>query len=92
MAGEMERGDSVQLDMPDERCFAFAETAGLNEYLVDLGDRVVNVQPIARLWLIDRTGQKPATCTAVRNGILTARHAPGLMKVGDFVALVAVQV
>lgn len=91
LSGTMELSETIQLDMPDESCFVFAETAGLIEYLVDLGDVVSESQPIARVWPSDRTGQQPETLAAKREGILTARHVPGLIKMGDFVGLVAVQ-
>lgn len=90
MAGNLDISDTIQLDMPDESCFVFAERAGLVEYLVDLGDKVETGQPIARVWASDRTGTQPETLTAKRDGILTARHVPGLIKIGDFVGLVAV--
>jgi N-alpha-acetyl-L-2,4-diaminobutyrate deacetylase len=90
MAGNLDMSETIQLDMPDESCFVFAEKAGLVEYLVDLGDTVENGQPIARVWASDRTGTQPETLTAKRDGILAARHVPGLIKIGDFVGLVAV--
>nr|WP_213395239.1 N(2)-acetyl-L-2,4-diaminobutanoate deacetylase DoeB [Yoonia sp.] len=90
MAGALQVGPTVQLDMPDDRCFVFSHHAGLIDYLVDLGDPVAKDQPIARIWPADRTGVPPVTCHAACTGILTARHVPGLVKVGDFVALVAV--
>ena len=62
---------------------------GLIEYLVDLGDAVAEGQPIARIWPSDRTGVAPVFCTARRDGILAARHVPGLVKIGDFVGLIA---
>lgn len=92
LSGDIEIDETVQLDMPDETCFVFAERAGLIEYLVDLGDAVTQGQTIARIWPSDRTGEAPASCKAARNGIFTARHIPGLVKVGDFVGLVAVPV
>jgi N2-acetyl-L-2,4-diaminobutanoate deacetylase len=90
MAGELQVDPTVQLDMPDDTCFVFSHHAGLIDYLVDLGDTVTKGQPIARIWPADRTGVPPVTCHAACSGILTARHVPGLVKVGDFVALVAV--
>jgi N-alpha-acetyl-L-2,4-diaminobutyrate deacetylase len=80
------------LDMPDERCFVFAEHAGLIDYLVDLGDTVTQDQVIARIWPADRTGVAPVEYRARRAGLLTGRHVPGLVKTGDFLALVAVEV
>lgn len=90
LPGEPELSETVQLDMPDETCFQFAMNAGLIEYLVDLGDTVAEGQPIARIWPADRTGVAPVSCLARRDGILAARHVPGLVKLGDFVGLVAV--
>lgn len=92
LRGELERTQTVELDMPDEHCFVFAQDAGLVEYLLDLGDPVSEGQMIARIWPSDRTGVQPKTCVAGRDGILAARHAPGLIKLGDFAALVAVPV
>jgi N-alpha-acetyl-L-2,4-diaminobutyrate deacetylase len=68
------------------------EQSGLVEYLVDLGDDVSDGQTIARIWPADRTGEAPMLCLAGCSGILTARHAPGLIKVGDFAGLVAVKI
>lgn len=92
LTGDMDQTPTVQLDMPDERCFVFAEHAGLVEYLVDLGDEVKTDQVIAQIWPSDRTGELPKLCRAGCDGILTARHTPGLIKVGDFAGLVAVPV
>lgn len=90
LSGEIEQAASVQLDMPDDSCFVFSHVSGLVEYLVELGDPVAKDQPIARVWPMDRTGQPPIECRALIDGILTARHVAGHIKVGDFVALVAV--
>lgn len=92
LAGQVQVDPTIQLDMPDDRCFVFAQTAGLVEYLVDMGDAVAKGQAIARIWRADRTGEAPHVCYAGLDGILTARHSPGLIKVGDFVGLVAVVV
>jgi N-alpha-acetyl-L-2,4-diaminobutyrate deacetylase len=92
LVGDLDITETVQLDMPDARCFMFSETAGLVEYLVEMGDTVVAGQPIARVWPSDRTGVQPMTCHALRGGILTARHVPGLVKIGDFIGLITVEV
>ncbi len=90
LSGDVQMQNTVQLDMPDARCFVFCEAAGLVEYLVDLGDSVTEGQTLARIWPADRTGVAPTLCFATRDGVLTARHVPGLIKMGDFVALIAV--
>lgn len=92
LPGTIDMRDSVQLDMPDDTCFVISEVAGLVEYLVELGQEVATNQPLARVWPADRTGQMPIECCALCDGILTARHIPGLIKVGDFVGLVATRV
>lgn len=47
--------------------FPFAQTAGLAEYLVGLGNPVTKGQSVARIWPADRTGgaPKPAARTAM---------------------------
>ncbi len=89
LEGDVQISESMQLDMPDEQCFVFSQTAGLVEYMVDLGAVVAEGDLIARIWPSDRTGVAPSPCYAHRAGILTGRHVPGLIKMGDFVALVA---
>ena len=80
---------SIMLDMPDQRCFVASERAGMLEPLVDLGGEVRTGQPLARIWRTDRTGAAPALCHARLDGILTARHVPGLVQLGDCIAVVA---
>lgn len=91
LTGTAEIAPSQNLDMPDDRCFTFAQDAGLIEYLVELGDDIEAEQPIARIWPADRTGVAPVTIPASRSGIFTARHVPGLIQLGDFISLIAVK-
>jgi N-alpha-acetyl-L-2,4-diaminobutyrate deacetylase len=91
LSGSPDLAPSVQLDMPDASCFVFAEFAGMIEYIVDLGERVKKDDPVARIWPADRTGVTPIPCLAAREGILVARHVPGLVKMGDFIGLIAVE-
>jgi N-alpha-acetyl-L-2,4-diaminobutyrate deacetylase len=88
---KIDKGPTVSLDMPDESCFTFSQEAGLIEYLVELGDKVTADQVIARVWSMDKTGGEPVACFARRSGILAARHVPGLVKMGDFIGLVATE-
>ena len=89
LVGDLEIDPTIQLDMPDETCFIFAEHAGMIEYEYDLGSDVKVGDVIARIWSTERTGQSPINCLARRSGILIGRHIPGLLKLGDFVGLVA---
>jgi N-alpha-acetyl-L-2,4-diaminobutyrate deacetylase len=90
LSGEAETEPTIDLDMPDSECFVFSEHDGLLEPLVTLGQRIVSGQALARIWPADRTGIEPVTMTARREGLLAARHFPGLVKAGDCLAVVAV--
>ncbi len=92
MQGEVAPQPTQWLDMPDADCFTFAEDAGLIQFLADLGDRVEAGQPIARIWPTGRTGLAPRELCTSRAGLFTARHFPGLVKPGDCVAVVAVEI
>ncbi len=81
--------DSVMLDMPDGDCFHFATRDGLMHPLADLGDQVKAGQPIAQIWPPDRTGVAPVEVMANRDGVIAARHFPGLIQSGDCVAVIA---
>jgi N-alpha-acetyl-L-2,4-diaminobutyrate deacetylase len=89
LQGEVERNPSVMLDMPDDDCFHIAEAEGLLEPLADLGERVEKGAAIARIWPLDRTGLMPLTVYARREGVIAARHFPGLMQSGDCLAVIA---
>lgn len=89
LAGEIEAAESVMLDMPGDDCFHFALHGGLMHPLADLGDTVRKDQPIAQIWPAERSGVAPAEVTANRDGILAARHFPGLVQMGDCLAVIA---
>lgn len=89
LPGDLERASSVDLTMPDADCFHFSEAAGLIEPRVDLGETILEGDLLARIWPVDRTGAPPVDCHAKRSGILMARHFPGLIKMGDCLAVVA---
>ncbi len=89
LSGELELNPSVTLDMPDGDCFVFCEHSGMIEPVIDLGDEVAEGDVIARVWPTERTGAAPIEYRAKRSGILMARHFPGLVKMGDCLAVVA---
>lgn len=90
MQGDLAKSPSVFLDMPDGDCFSFAEDEGMIEPLADLGDMVTKGQVILRLWPLDRTGVAAIEVRAKRDGMIAARHFPGLATMGDCLAVVAV--
>jgi N-alpha-acetyl-L-2,4-diaminobutyrate deacetylase len=89
LSGEQELSPTVTLDMPDGECFVFCEQGGMIEPVCDLGNAVAEGDIVARVWPIDRTGANPVEFQAKRSGILMARHFPGLVKMGDCLAVVA---
>ena len=89
--GELDEGPSINLDMPDDSCFVFSENSGLIETLVDLGEPVTEGDVLARVWSTERNGQDPVLYRSGRSGILCGRHFPGLVKTGDFIAMIAVE-
>ena len=59
------------------------------EWLVELGDPIAVGQPIARVHEPRRLGVEPADYCATIDGILAMRHHPGLVKMGDAIAMQA---
>jgi len=92
LKGEPETAPTINLDMPDGDCFVFSEHAGMFEPLVDLGQPINKGDAIARVWSCERNGEEPVVYHAKRSGILCGRHFPGLVQIGDFMAMVAVPV
>jgi N-alpha-acetyl-L-2,4-diaminobutyrate deacetylase len=91
LRGERETAPTRTLDMPDDDCYHFAETDGMIEFTVDLGDSIAKDERIARIWPLDRTGVPPQDYIAQRSGFMVGRHFPGLIQTGDCLALVAVE-
>ncbi|WP_411956694.1 N(2)-acetyl-L-2,4-diaminobutanoate deacetylase DoeB [Paracoccus homiensis] len=83
-------GDGVLLDMPGDDCFHFATRDGLMQPLADLGEAVTKGQPLAHIWPSDRSGVAPVEVLANMDGIVAARHFPGLIQTGDCLAVLAV--
>jgi N2-acetyl-L-2,4-diaminobutanoate deacetylase len=77
------------LDMPDGSCYTTSEHEGLLEVCKDLGEMVKSGEVIARVYQTTCTGGAPVEYTAKRSGLLAARHFPGLVHIGDTVAVVA---
>ena len=89
LEGEIEYSPTVWLDMPSQDCFGFADTDGLLEPLVDLGSAVRKGDVVARVHSIARTGGAAQEYRAALDGVLAARHFPGLVKMGDCLSVIA---
>lgn len=92
LAGEAVSGPTRWLDMPSADCFGFSQEEGLVEFLKDLGDPVGKGEVVARIYPIGRTGAEPFEHRAAFDGLLAARHFPGLVKPGDCLAVIAIEV
>ena len=81
---------TVHLSQPDDACFHFSPSGGLIAFDIELGQSVHRGDRIAQIWDVHATGQVPLDVIAQRDGILTARHHPGLIQPGDCLAVLAV--
>jgi len=89
LAAQATQRTTTLLDMPDGSCYTTSEHDGLLEMCKDLGDTVEAGDVIARVYDATRTGTAPVEYRARRGGLLAARHFPGLVRIGDTVAVVA---
>ena len=80
---------SVKLDMQQENAYVFCEHNGLYELCVNLGDPVSKGDLIALVHSTERTGEKPVKYLAQSDGIIVGRHYPSLIKIGDFMNVIA---
>ena len=67
-----------------------SQSEGLLEMLVDLGDVVQKGDIIALVHDVRHSGGEPVQYPATISGILAARHFPGLIAMGDCLAVIAV--
>jgi N-alpha-acetyl-L-2,4-diaminobutyrate deacetylase len=88
--GEPTSEPSINIDMPDQRCFTTCYSHGLVEFCVDLGEAVGKGDTLARVHDTGRTGQSPQEYTANIDGVLVGRHFPGTAQMGDCLAVIGV--
>lgn len=91
LKGKVDAAPTAWLDMPDGNCFSFAEDGGLIEFARDLGEDVRRGETVALIYPVGRTGVAPVEICAKMDGVLAARHFPGLVKAGDCVSVLAVR-
>lgn len=90
--GALDEDQTINLDMPDSRCFIEARSVGLLEFCVELGDRVRAGQCLARIHDVHHTGGEPVEYHSRIDGVFIGRHFPGLIAMGDIIAVIAVPV
>lgn len=74
---------------PDTLCYAAARDSGIYEPLVNLGASIESGSTIGRIHFYERPDRPPLELTARRTGLVIARHFPGLVQMGDTIAVVA---
>jgi N-alpha-acetyl-L-2,4-diaminobutyrate deacetylase len=84
--GRRSSGESEALSY---RHYVKAGASGIFEPFVDLGERVAAGDAVGQIHSLDRPARAPSIRRARVSGILYARHAFGLIKNGDTVAIVA---
>jgi N-alpha-acetyl-L-2,4-diaminobutyrate deacetylase len=87
--GELQQSPSKMLDMSADNSSIFSNRDGLVEFCFDLEEQINVGDIVARVWPLDRTGEAPEEYQAQVSGILAGRHFPGIIKMGDFLALIA---
>ncbi len=80
---------SIKLDMQQDDAYVFSQHNGLIEPCVTLGDPVQKGDLIARVYTTERTGSEPIEYRAASDGIVLGRHFPSLVKIGDFMNVIA---
>ncbi len=89
LAGDAESACSQHLAMPSADCFTFSTSEGLVEPCIELGAAVREGQVLLRVHPVDQLGQSAVEYRARLDGILAARHFPGLVAHGDCLAVTA---
>jgi len=79
----------IQLDMQQDTAYVFSEHNGLLEPCVGLGDPVQKGDLISRVYSTERSGTSPVEYHAASDGIIMGRHYPSLIKIGDFINVIA---
>jgi N-alpha-acetyl-L-2,4-diaminobutyrate deacetylase len=91
LAGEPTPSPSTVLDIPEDGAYLISQDEGLLDWLVELGDPVTAGQPVARIYDTVKLGTTPIDVLATIDGLIAMRHFPGLVKMGDAIAMQARQ-
>lgn len=92
LQGTLALAPTRHLSQDDDRCFHFTNYNGLVDFAVTLGQTVAKGDLIARIWDAEHTGLPPRKFYALIDGIITARHHPGLVQAGDCLAVLATEI
>jgi len=90
LKGKPEIGPTIALDTSSEGCFITSISEGLLEMRVDLGETIEKGATIALVHDVKRSGGEPVLYKAGISGLLAGRHFPGLIGMGDCLAVIGV--
>lgn len=80
---------NIKLDMQQQDAYVFSQHNGLLEPCLGLGDSVRVGDLLARVYSTERSGVEPVEYRAKSDGIIMGRHFPSLVKIGDFMNVIA---
>lgn len=89
LAGEPAPSTSKRIVFPEQGAYIISQSDGLIEWCVSLGAPIRTGKVIARVHDPVRVGNTPVEYCATLDGILAMRHYPGLVKLGDAIAMQA---
>ena len=87
LTGDPNESTSATLEIPEDDAYLICDDEGLLDWLVELGDPIVAGQPVARIYNTVKLGTEPIDVNATVTGVLAMRHFPGLVKMGDAIAM-----
>lgn len=74
--GESTNEPTIDIDMPDHRCYVMSYSDGLVEFCMDLSESVSEGDVVARVHETSRTGRAPTEYHAAIDGVLVGRTSP----------------
>ncbi len=74
---------------PDGDCYVMSDENGMYEVLVDLGSEVAAGDALGQIHFIEKPERTPVVYHAERAGTIICRHHPGLVHIGDALAVIA---
>lgn len=89
LEGGMEVQETRLMHSPDAGCFVISDDRGILEPLVDLGADVATGEPIVQIHDPEKPAKPAAVYRAAHGGLFLGRHAPGLVRPGDCLAVLA---
>jgi N-alpha-acetyl-L-2,4-diaminobutyrate deacetylase len=92
LQGDLDLAPTRMLSQDDDDCFHFTNYNGMVDFAVTLGQSVAKGDLIARIWDTEHTGTAPRNFYALMDGIIAARHHPGLVQSGDCLAVLATEI